>query len=199
MAADSFDDIQFFNRWARTYERSLGQPFFGLVHRAVLDLASRHLRGVPPAVLDIGCGTGRLLRAARGRWPSAQLIGVDPAEAMIDMARSAAPAATFLVGSAESLPLPAASVDLALSTVSFHHWGDQAAGVREVARVLRPGGVFLLADVNFPGFLSVVFSHFGRFDRRSFRGMCEEAGLRVEAQPRRLLRLVLVTVGVKEA
>lgn len=46
----------------------------------------------------------------------------------------------FYVGVAESLPLPDYSVDVVLSTASFHHWTDQAADVREIARVLRSEG-----------------------------------------------------------
>src|SRR2546423_7076859 len=72
---------------------------------------------------------------------------------MIEMAKRLTPNATFFTGMAEALPLQDASVDLALSTISFHHWHDQAAGIREIARVLRPGGYFLLVDLSFPDWL----------------------------------------------
>lgn len=66
-------------------------------------------------------------------WPEAHLAGVDPAQGMLEVARHLTPEARFYLGSGEALPLEDASVDLALSTISFHHWQDQAAGVREVA------------------------------------------------------------------
>jgi SAM-dependent methyltransferase len=120
-------DVQRFERWSRTYEESwMQRRLFSRVHAAVLDLAAT---ASPPAVvLDVGCGTGRLLRAAAARWPEAQLIGVDPAQGMVDVARELTPGATFHRGLAEALPLADASVDLVTSTLSFHHWRDQAAG-----------------------------------------------------------------------
>ena len=72
------------------------------------------------------------------------------------------PNATFYTSMAESLPLQDNSVDLALSTTSFHHWQDQAAGIREIARVLRPGGYFMLVDISLPEWLGGV-SRLNRF------------------------------------
>src|SRR5260370_7298929 len=72
---------------------------------------------------------------------------------MLEMARRLTPNATFSPGMAEALPLQDASVDLALNTTSFHHWQDQAAGIREIARLLRPGGYFILAEASFPDWL----------------------------------------------
>jgi ubiquinone/menaquinone biosynthesis C-methylase UbiE len=53
----------------------------------------------------------------------------------------------FEVGDAAELPLDAASVDVSFSTLSFHHWTRQAQGLREMARVLRPNGLFVLGDI----------------------------------------------------
>ena len=58
-----------------------------------------------------------------------QLLGVDPAPGMIEVAKRLTPTARLYLGTGEALPLEEASVDLALSTISFHHWQDQAAGV----------------------------------------------------------------------
>jgi len=101
----------------------------------------------PRVVLDVGCGTGRLLRKAKVCWPKAQFIGVDPAEGMIENARRLMPDAKFCVGQAESLPLPDASVDLVFSTVSFNFWQDQEKGLGEIRRVLQVGGRLFLVDV----------------------------------------------------
>ncbi len=133
-------DIERFDKWASTYEQSWAQrAFFDPAHQATLALAAGIVHQ-PASVLDVGCGTGKLLRRARTYWPEAHLIGVDPANGMIEMAQRLTPNATFFPSMAEALPLQDASVDLALSTFSFHHWQDQAAGLREIARVLRPGG-----------------------------------------------------------
>ena len=188
------NDIEHFNRWSRTYEDSLLQRFFfDRVHHGVLKLVAN--RTEPGSILDVGCGTGRLLRDARARWPGAELIGVDPANGMVEVARRLTPGATFYVGMAEALPLPDASVDVALSTISFHHWKDQAAGVREVARVLRPGGYFFLTDVSVPAWLHR-FIHQPRVHSPArMRALFMEAGLNVLMQQAVFSPYVLVTVG----
>ena len=153
----------------------------------------------PNAVLDVGCGTGRLLRKAKEMWPDARLVGVDAADKMIDQAKQLFPRAEFYFAMAESLPLPDASVDLAFSTLSFHHWINQAKGVSEVARVLRPQGRFLLADIVPPFGLSFFTRHFERNNPKRTREMFVEAGLTVELQQRqwRWSRFLVVTVGRK--
>jgi ubiquinone/menaquinone biosynthesis C-methylase UbiE len=193
------EDIQRFHRWSDTYERSLGQLFFfGPVHKAVVELVAAHVDGrAPSQVLDIGCGTGRLLRRAALRWPTARFVGVDPAEGMVETARRLTPSATCLVGKGEQIPLPDSSADVALSTVSFHHWGDQAAGVREVARVLRPGGIFCLADIQVPGFAAGLIPHTRMHTRREMSALFAQAGLEVVTQRNIRGGAVLATVGRK--
>ncbi len=61
--------------------------FFDRVQRIVLDLAKNGKK--PESILDVGCGTGRLLRKAKEQWPNARLIGVDAAEKMIRAGNSA--------------------------------------------------------------------------------------------------------------
>ena len=163
----------------------------------MLNLAKTQSR--PDAILDVGCGTGRLLRKANEQWPNARLLGVDAAEKMIEEAKKLFPKAEFHFAMAESLPLPDASVDLAFSTLSFHHWIDQAKGVSEVARVLRPQGRFFLADMVPPFGLSFFSSHFKRNSPKKMREMFVEAGLAVELQQRqwRWSRFLVVTVGRK--
>jgi ubiquinone/menaquinone biosynthesis C-methylase UbiE len=157
-----------------------------------VDLVAAHLDGRGPAqVLDIGCGTGRLLRHAAVRWPFAELIGVDPA------ARSLTPAATFLYGRGEEMPLAESSTEVVFCTISFHHWADQAAGLREVARVLQPGGLFCLADGVIPSFAADLIPHTRVHTRDELRRLFWQAGFSVIAQKRILGGTVLATVGRK--
>ena len=191
-------DVQHFERWSRTYEESWMQArLFGRVHAAVLDLAASLTGSAPASVLDVGCGTGRLLRAAASRWPDAQLIGVDPAEGMVEVARHLTPGATIHRGLAEALPLPDASVALAFSTVSFHHWHDQAAGVREIARVLRPGGHFILADFAMPRVLGWFTRHGGGLPAIARAQLFSAAGLRVERQQRVVYPFIIATIAAR--
>ncbi len=191
------EDIQSFERRASTYEGSPMQwLFFDRIHRALLGMIPVEI--APTAIVDIGCGTGRLLRKLAARWPAADLIGVDPAEGMVGEARRLTPDATFYVGQAEDLPLPEASVDLVVSTTSFHHWRNQALGVRQVGCVLRPGGCFALADVLPPHIIYRIIRHGRWASPMAVREMFTQAGLDVQAQRRGIGLYLLLTVGVKK-
>src|SRR5579859_6547157 len=190
-------DIERFDHWASTYERSwLQRIFFERVYQATLALAAGIIHQ-PGSVLDVGCGTGKLLRLAASYWPEAQLIGADPAKGMIERAKRLTPNATFFTSAAEALLLQDASVDLALSTMSFHHWQDQAAGIREVARVLRPGGYFILVDASFPNWLVQVFRLKRFHSPAQLRTLFIQAGLHVQMQQTLAWRRWLATVGKK--
>jgi ubiquinone/menaquinone biosynthesis C-methylase UbiE len=190
-------DIDRFDQWAGTYEDSrLQRTFFDRIHQTTLALATGIVHD-PTSVLDVGCGTGKLLRRARHVWPEAQFTGVDPASGMIEMAKRLTPDATFFTGMAEALPLQDASFDLALSTTSFHHWQDQAAGIREVARVLRPGGYFILVDAFFPEWFVRVFRPKRFHSSAQLRTLFIQAGLQVQTQQTLVWRRWLATVGRK--
>jgi ubiquinone/menaquinone biosynthesis C-methylase UbiE len=145
-----------FDKWAATYDQSITQPFFfGPIQAAMLDLVGRQMStSTPTTILDIGCGTGRLLRSAANRWPGACLFGLDVSAPMIAEASRRMTNATLLTAPAEAIPLPDTSIDLALSSLSFHHWTDQLKSLSEIARVLRPGGYFCLADQTPPAWVA---------------------------------------------
>jgi ubiquinone/menaquinone biosynthesis C-methylase UbiE len=103
----------------------------------------------PNRVLDLGCGTGYLLRELASRYPDAeQLVGIDAAPAMVKTADAITQddRLTFAVGVAEEIGYPDDAFNLIVSTTSFDHWSDQQAGLRECARVLRRGGQLVLVD-----------------------------------------------------
>jgi len=192
---DTARDVKRFDRWAPTYDRSpLQKLYFEPVHAAMLDLLARELKEAPGFIVDVGCGTGRLLRAASARWPEARLFGVDPAEQMLSVAARLNPCATFQLAPAETLPFSDQTADLAFSSLSFHHWSNQARGVQEIARVLRPGGFFCLADHRF--LLSRLFG--GKVkSAREIRALMTSAGLAVRMQKGLGIRFVLITLAQK--
>jgi ubiquinone/menaquinone biosynthesis C-methylase UbiE len=197
-------DVERFNRWAAGYDRHyLQKLIFEPVQQTILDVAAAEIPH-PDAILDVGCGTGRLLRTAEERFPNARLEGVDAAVDMVRYAQGVLPAAsriTFRQATAERLPFADAQFDLVFSTMTFHHWSDQEAGIAEVARVLKPGGRWLLADFIATGFLRYVRRLFRlrRFPARSVLDpMLAATGLQVLASrrvPRVGSQVLVLTIG----
>ena len=188
-------DVKRFNKWAATYDQSVMQRlYFGPVHSKMLDLLAQELKDPPRCIIDVGCGTGRLLRAASVRWPEAQLFGVDPAEQMVSVANRLNPNVTFRLASAESLPFSDQTADLVLTSLSFHHWANQTKGLQEIARVLRPGGLFTLADHDL-----LLLKLFGEKvkSRNQIRELMIGAGLTVRQHQRLGMRFVLITLAQK--
>ena len=98
-------------------------------------------------VIDVGCGPGAAVRHAAS--VGASVIGVDPAPVMLRVARlltRRSPHVRYLHGAAEELPVPNASATVLWSIAAVHHWPDLDAGLREVARVLAPGGRFVALE-----------------------------------------------------
>lgn len=102
-------------------------------------------------VLDIGSGTGYLTTLlARAVTPGGEAVGVEPSEAAVTRARRrAVDGCRFEVGSALELPMDDGAADLVMSSLLLHHLdpGDRPAAIDEMARVLRPGGRMLAADL----------------------------------------------------
>jgi ubiquinone/menaquinone biosynthesis C-methylase UbiE len=197
----SHGDVERFSRWAPKYDRHyLQRLVFEPVQKAVLELALREVPH-PSAILDVGCGTGRLLRAAADQFPDARLDGVDAAEGMIEQAKASAGPATridFQLATAEHLPFPDGQFDLAFSTMTFHHWADQRRGVTEMARVMAPSGRWILADFIATGWLRYVRRLFRltRFlERDELDAMLASAALQVVAERRVQSRISVLSIG----
>jgi SAM-dependent methyltransferase len=97
-------------------------------------------------VLDVACGTGIVAReAARRAGANGRVIGLDANPGMLAVARDQAPGVTWQHGRAEALPFPDGSFDAVVSQFGLMFFTDRRAAIREMRRVLRPGGHLAIA------------------------------------------------------
>lgn len=133
--------------YARVAPRILA-PLYRAVAGQVADTGANR-------VLDVGTGPGALAIEIARRCPTCEVVGVDLAPEMLATAGARADKAgvadrvTFHAADAAALPFADGSVDVAVSTLSLHHWRDPAAVLGELHRVLRPGGQAPIYDLRF--------------------------------------------------
>lgn len=173
----------------RWYEIVSTIAFGGRRHRVYTRIAA--LSGARPGdrVLDVGCSGGYLARLlAAPVTPGGQVTGVDPSPPAITYARRRAPEnCSFTVGVAQDLRLPDGSFDVVTSTLALHHVPEpeRPAALAEMYRVLRPGGLLLVADFR-PSGRRLTLHRGGHAMRHSHPALIEElataAGFRVEAR-----------------
>ena len=89
-------------------------------------------------VLDVGCGEGRFCRMLRDR--GAKVVGLDPTQALLSVARERDPSGRYVRGAGESLPFEDASFDVVVSYLSLLDIDDYRKAIQECVRVLKPGG-----------------------------------------------------------
>ena len=129
----------------------------------------------PGRALDLGSGTGYATRKLRQRYANAEIISLDLAPEMLQLSRGKLPAEPILTrflgrsraqkwlcANAEALPLAAESIDLVLSSLMLQ-WCDPEAVAAEVARVLRPNGLFMFTTFG-PDTLKELRAAFRRLD-----------------------------------
>lgn len=141
---------------AEIYDTQVETLFSGLadtMRRRALPHLAAGLRGKlrQGHFLDIACGTGRFLGEVKRNWPRLEVTGLDLSPPYLAEAkRHLAPwsRVALIEGKAEAIPLPDASIDAATAIFLFHELPKKirAEVVAEIARVLKPGGVFVLVD-----------------------------------------------------
>lgn len=142
---------------ARLYDVQVETLFYGsaaAMRRAALGPIGEHIAGRDQrrlSLLDVACGTGRLLREIRLVYPALDLTGLDLSPAYLDEARrhmGPLRPAKLVRANAENMPLAAASQDIVTSSFLFHELpGDVRRRVAgEMARVLKPGGILIFID-----------------------------------------------------
>jgi demethylmenaquinone methyltransferase / 2-methoxy-6-polyprenyl-1,4-benzoquinol methylase len=140
-----------FDRIARVYDRMNSVMTAGMHHRwreRAADLAGLEPGG---SALDVACGTGDLaVELERRVGESGRVVGLDFSERMLELARAKAPGIRFEAGNALDLPYADGEFDAVTVGFGARNFSDLGKGLREMARVTRPGGKVVVLEITTP-------------------------------------------------
>ncbi|HYA55379.1 MAG TPA: methyltransferase domain-containing protein [Nitrososphaerales archaeon] len=125
-------------------------------------------------ILDVGAGKGEKAARLSQAFPGTEVFAVDPNERRITEAKRDHPNIRSTVAGAEKLPFDDASFDKAYSTMALHHFADLDKAVGEICRVVRPGGSYVILEVEPGSPLGKLFRFFGRLLGEKTQIMTEE-------------------------
>lgn len=151
---------------AKAFEKMTNFLPFKLLHRKVIS----RLKKFNPSgkLVDIGCGSGNLIIQIAEKLPKLNLVGVDISSEILSFANKRAiekkvdNKVEFKNGTVENLPFPNNSIDFIISTFSLHHWVNPIKAFKEIYRILKESGTFLIFDFRrdsrkfFYGFLTFI-------------------------------------------
>ena len=183
---DHAETIRHFGRLAVHYDHRHRHYNQVTLSRAVEALT------LPPAgcVLDVGCGTGELMRLVQSHHPQATLVGIDVTPEMMAVAREKfqhAPRVRLCLAEAEALPFAAESFDAVVSCNMLHHVHAIDQLFREWARVLRPQGQLVVVDWSRDFWHCRLAHYWLRLVKRSYVKMYRTAELVACAAPQGLI------------
>lgn len=136
----------FFDCWANFYDIIFTTIFYQAIHQRLLEYVNLPSSSL---VLDLGCGTGKLLNRLAGKFPDVKGIGLDLSSEMLKQARKNNqfhPRLIFIQGNSADLPCANNQFDAIFNTISFLHYPEPKLVLREISRILKPQGKFYLAD-----------------------------------------------------
>lgn len=102
------------------------------------------------SLVDVGCGTGSLLKVVSKTYPKLKMTGIDPDPKVLEIAHKKLEGRNveLIQTGADKLPMKTGSVDVVVSTLAFHHMpnGIKQMALQEIHRILKDDGKFLLVD-----------------------------------------------------
>ncbi|XUW99734.1 MAG: methyltransferase domain-containing protein [Dehalogenimonas sp.] len=211
----NYYSVDYWQKWARLYDRTTALAFlpFGGEKRFRRKFVAMARLKDTDQVLDICCGTGSTTAIIAEEVNQGKIIGVDLSPDMLAVARRKVPAqwVGFERASVDALPFGDNSFDAVLCTYGLHEIPKaiRAGALKEVFRVLRPGGKFLTLDYNlprrFPARQAVsafvrIFEHDVAYQmmKGSLAGEVEESGLRVLCKKEALGGMFQIIESIKE-
>ena len=156
-----------------------------------IDLASRrhalgqlkkHAPGDAPVILEVGCSSGFLVKEIRREFPRAFVIGADYVRGPLEKLARDMPDLPLLHFDLVECPLPSASVDAVVLLNVLEHIEDDGAALRQLHRVLRPGGVAVIEVPAGPGLYGIydrMLMHHRRYSSRGLRSAAEKTGFEI--------------------
>lgn len=135
-----------------------------------------------PAFLDLGCSSGLMTADIAHMWPEADILGLDAEAEGLGIAHAALPEVPFIHASGTDIPLADATVDAVVAINVLEHIPDDVAALREVHRVLRPGGRAVMVIPYNPALYDYFDAHL-HHERRYERGEMAAKGRQVGLVP----------------
>ena len=169
------------------HEESAGtnHPIDEMSRRWAIAAAKRHAPNAAPVVLEVGSSSGFLLPALRTALPQATLIGSDYLAAPLARVAERAPGIPLLQFDLVTCPLPDACADVVILLNVLEHIDDDRAAARQVARLLKPGGVAIVelpAGPHLYDLYDEYLKHHRRYSAADVRALVIQAGLDIREQ-----------------
>jgi len=145
----------------------------------------RHNRHDAPTLLEIGCSSGFLLRRLKTDFPQATVIGSDFLKDPLDRLAAHLTGIPLLQFDAVRCPLPDESIDATILLNVLEHIGHDLDAMRQVARILRPGGIAVVEVPAGPHLYDAYdehLQHYRRYSASSLRSLLASAGLTIVDQ-----------------
>jgi len=120
------------------------------LYRNLAGIVKKYATNVKPVIIDVGVGPGLLSVELHNEISDARIIGIDPLQKMLELAKNNNSFDLFEVklGSSKNIPVDDSSADIVISRFSLTYWNDPKRSFTEIYRVLRPGGKIILEALN---------------------------------------------------
>jgi len=153
--------------------------------RHALEQLGKHVKGASPVVLDVGCSSGFMLRLIRESLPHVSVIGSDVVRGPLEQLAADIMDVPLLQFDLLSCPLPDNSIDAVVLLNVLEHIQDDAAAVRQVYRILKPGGIAVIEVPAGPHLYDVydeLLLHCRRYSLTALRSLVKNVGFQIAEQ-----------------